>query len=936
MSSNARAPKVTKCAAASGGGASSGNGRARKSRLPRGALRTGSPLPPVNSDGIPRAIYNEEDTQRGGWNETSAYGVEPRIFVENPRNQDTTLVRCKGFDRVMQLATLTTSISSFGLEIKSAFIRPKGEPLTVEDMFYVSTHDGEQLSSSEHDALIKHMSNALGLHTEHELGSKMGAHYPEGAVAGTSGYDAPPPEGSYTNGYNGHHQVTTSHAQGFSRPVKNYHDPDYDPENDHRHNFHTEAEMRELEQQQQQQQQQNVSRGWDEDAYGHNDQHRAQPSFFDKQEYASPTYDTPAYETPAYETSPASHTHEEQYGYQQGPDPSAFDYKSSPQPYKQPSVAEGSIPVDAAAVLSAQLRVAAAEMAAAAAEFVQLERERASATDPDAIAALQQPRLDAQLTLEQTMSAMQGMLAERDQLRGVTLGGQPVQTHTIPEYTGTDTSTWPEYQPPPPLEFPSYEPPKYEPYQAAAYEPVTMPKFEPKQPEPQPEPEMEEEPYPEPPPPLDTPIPEPDTPMGSGREVILQGFNWESCNSSKSWYSVLTDEVHMIREAGFTAVWMPPPTKSVSDQGYLPSDLYNLNSFYGTHDELLRCIWAMQDNGICPVADIVINHRCAEAQDEQGRWNIYTGRMAWDQRAITTDNPEFGGQGNHGTGEDYGPAPNIDHTQDWVRRDLKEWLHWMKHEIGFGGWRFDFVKGYGGQFTGEYVADTQPFVAVGEHWVSCNYSGCNLEYNQDSHRQSTYDWCKATNLTTAGFDFTTKGILQEAVRNSEYWRMRDSQGHPSGFCGMLPTHAVTFLENHDTGSTLQHWPFPTNGLGQGYAYILTHPGTPTVFYDHWKDGALRDHINQLIDIRKRVGIMCNAAVKIERAEDGLYAAHIGSPRHHVHEGTCEEVDMSLPSICMKMGHGDWSPNRDRIGGARWKCVCSGDGWAVWEDERHCD
>jgi hypothetical protein len=28
-------------------------------------------------------------------------------------------VRCKGFDRVMQLATLTTSISSFGLDIKA-------------------------------------------------------------------------------------------------------------------------------------------------------------------------------------------------------------------------------------------------------------------------------------------------------------------------------------------------------------------------------------------------------------------------------------------------------------------------------------------------------------------------------------------------------------------------------------------------------------------------------------------------------------------------------------------------------------------------------------------------------------------------------------------------------------------------------------------------
>ena len=195
--------------------------------------------------------------------------------------------------------------------------------------------------------------------------------------------------------------------------------------------------------------------------------------------------------------------------------------------------------------------------------------------------------------------------------------------------------------------------------------------------------------------------------------------------------------------------------------------------------------------------------------------------------------------------------------------------------------------------------------------------------------------CESTGGNTAAFDFTTKGILQEAVRNKEYWRMSDSQNNPSGFCGSWPTHAVTFLENHDTGSTLQHWPFPTDGIGQGYAYILTHPGTPTVFYDHWKDSKLRKSINELIDIRKRNGIACNAAVQIERAEDGCYAAHIGSPRHQVEHGTCDDIDMSQPSICMKMGHGDWSPNQDKIGKTRWKCQASGDGWAVWEDKRHC-
>lgn len=46
---------------------------------------------------------------------------------------------------------------------------------------------------------------------------------------------------------------------------------------------------------------------------------------------------------------------------------------------------------------------------------------------------------------------------------------------------------------------------------------------------------------------------------------------------------------------------------------------------------------------------------------------------------------------------------------------------------------------------------------------------------QDSHRQRTVNWCDQTGGTAAAFDFTTKGILQEAVQRREYWRLVDSQ-----------------------------------------------------------------------------------------------------------------------------------------------------------------
>jgi hypothetical protein len=42
--------------------------------------------------------------------------------------------------------------------------------------------------------------------------------------------------------------------------------------------------------------------------------------------------------------------------------------------------------------------------------------------------------------------------------------------------------------------------------------------------------------------------------------------------------------------------------------------------------------------------------------------------------------------------------------------------------------------------------------------------------------------------------------LQEAVKNCQYWRLRDQNGKPPGVIGYYPKRAVTFIDNHDTGA----------------------------------------------------------------------------------------------------------------------------------------
>ena len=65
--------------------------------------------------------------------------------------------------------------------------------------------------------------------------------------------------------------------------------------------------------------------------------------------------------------------------------------------------------------------------------------------------------------------------------------------------------------------------------------------------------------------------------------------------------------------SGMTHIWLPPPSQSVAPQGYLPGQLYNLSTPYGNQEELKTLTTALKAAGVQPIADIVINHRCAGA-----------------------------------------------------------------------------------------------------------------------------------------------------------------------------------------------------------------------------------------------------------------------------------------------------------------------------------
>ncbi|GER41446.1 alpha-amylase [Striga asiatica] len=287
---------------------------------------------------------------------------------------------------------------------------------------------------------------------------------------------------------------------------------------------------------------------------------------------------------------------------------------------------------------------------------------------------------------------------------------------------------------------------------------------------------------------------------GSGYEILCQGFNWES-HKSGNWYLELYEKASELSSLGFTVIWLPPPTDSVSPEGYMPRDLYNLNSRYGNIDQLKGLVKRLHEVGIKVLGDVVLNHRCAHYKNQNGIWNIFGGRLNWDDRAVVADDPHFQGRGNKSSGDNFHAAPNIDHSQEFVRNDIKEWLCWLREEIGYDGWRLDFVRGFWGGYVKDYLDASEPYFAVGEFWDSLSYTYGEMDHNQDAHRQRIIDWINATNGSAGAFDVTTKGILHSALERCEYWRLSDENRKPPGVVGWWPSRAVTFIENHDTGST---------------------------------------------------------------------------------------------------------------------------------------
>ena len=367
-------------------------------------------------------------------------------------------------------------------------------------------------------------------------------------------------------------------------------------------------------------------------------------------------------------------------------------------------------------------------------------------------------------------------------------------------------------------------------------------------------------------------------------DVMFQAFYWDSYVNKgygrTKWNDYLNNSFNTgAEEIGqwFDLVWLPPMSKSTGGTGYLPVCYSNLESDWGAKAKLVQLIETLHKNGARVVADIVVNHVagstgwCSFATlnfnpygsfSPTAEWICRTDEMNSDPTAGTCQGKATGANDDgYGSEANYDSGRDWDHQNEQVRNMCKAYLRWLRNVIKIDGFRYDYCKGFHNSHIDEYNKAAEAYFSVMEMW--------------DGDAGALQSHLNDANYNTLTFDFATK---YQAFNNGI---AADNYNGLKG-CGLLGAgksrYACTFLDSHDSfqrddnefcglGNSMKY----PGKIQQCYAFLLSMPGVPCVFYPHWV--SFKDQLKPMINARYKTGVHSESAVSDESGS-GYYKATI--------------------------------------------------------------
>ncbi len=226
--------------------------------------------------------------------------------------------------------------------------------------------------------------------------------------------------------------------------------------------------------------------------------------------------------------------------------------------------------------------------------------------------------------------------------------------------------------------------------------------------------------------------------------VMMQAFYWDSPKVEKQehdWWNFVAEKVEDLGKGRLQRALAASCVQSLQQYRRWATTRTTTSTWatstrraasktcYGNRAELEALIAKAHKNGIGLYADMVINHNSGADEEEvnpldgQKRWTKFKPKSGRFPRDWNCFHPSRYEQVMMEGEENFAGFPHLCHRNPVVYAAMFDYARMLIEELGFDGFRFDFVKGFGAWMIGmlakyRYVKDGKEFTpyVVGEYW----------------------------------------------------------------------------------------------------------------------------------------------------------------------------------------------------------------------------
>ena len=271
-------------------------------------------------------------------------------------------------------------------------------------------------------------------------------------------------------------------------------------------------------------------------------------------------------------------------------------------------------------------------------------------------------------------------------------------------------------------------------------------------------------------------------------------------------YQGLINHLDYIKGMGFDAIWISPIVENTegSYHGYHLTNLYNLNSHFGSESDFKNFVSACHSKDIWVMVDVVANHVGPVGTDYSQINPFNSADHYHDYCDITDWNNQWQVENCRLSG-----LPDLKQENEWVAQTLINWIKDLVSKYDIDGIRIDTIMEVPKTFWDSF----RP--AAGVFQIGEAFNGdINYVADYQNHLDSVFNY---------PLYYTIQNSFCGSFRNLEGYWMNSRSTWPA------PQYAATFVENHDNPRFLNRCN-DRSKFTNAVVFSLLWEGVPVFYY----------------------------------------------------------------------------------------------------------